>query len=74
MEVYEAYKRKHRFARVLMLCSMRNDLTLHFENNRSTMVVWDAVKIQFGGTSTTRLCRLTLKFDACKKQSNHSMR
>ena len=47
---------------------------LHFENNRSAMVVWDAVKIQFGGTSTTRLCRLTLKFDAYKKQSNHSMR
>ena len=39
-----------------MLSSMRNDLMLHFENNCSAMAVWDAVKIQFGGTLTTRLC------------------
>ena len=47
---------------------------LCFENNRSAMAVWDAVKIQFGGTSTTRLRQLTLKFDSYKKQSNHTMR
>ena len=47
---------------------------LCFENNRSAMAAWDAVKIQFGGTSTTRLCQLTLKFDSYKKQSNHTMR
>ena len=55
MEVYQAYKRKDRVALILMLSNMRNDLMLHFENNRSTMVIWDAVKIQFSGTSTTRL-------------------
>ena len=38
------------------------------------MAVWNAVKIQFGGTSTTRLRQLTLKFDAYKKQLNHTMR
>ena len=47
---------------------------LRFESNRTTMAVWDAVKVQFGGTSTTRLRQLTLKFDAYKKQSNHIMR
>ena len=47
---------------------------LHFENNSSAMDVWDVVKKQFGGTLTTRLCQLTLKFDAYKKQSNHTMR
>ena len=39
MEVYQAYKRKDRVARILMLISMRNDMMLRFENNRSTMVV-----------------------------------
>ena len=47
---------------------------LSFDSNRIAMAVWDAVKVQFGGTSTTRLCQLTLKFDAYKKQLNHIMR
>ena len=37
------------------------------------MAIWDAVKIQFGGTSTIKLLQLTLKFDAYKKQSNTMM-
>ena len=74
MESYQAYKCKDRVARILMLSSMRNDLMSHFENNRSAMAIWDAVKIQFGGTSTTRLHQLTLKFNAYKKESNHTMR
>ena len=67
MEVYQAYKCKDRVACILMLSNMRNDLMLRFENNSSTMAVWDAIKIQFGGTSTTRLHHLTLKFDSYKK-------
>ena len=55
MEAYQAYKNKDRVAHILMLSSMRNDMMLCFENNRSAMVVWDTVKIQFYGTSTTRL-------------------
>ena len=47
---------------------------LRFESNRTTMAVWDAIKVQFGGTSTTRLHQLTLKFDVYKKQLNHTMR
>ena len=74
MEAYQAYNRKDRVDRILMLSSMRNDLMLRFENNCSAMAVWDVVKIQFGGTSTTRLRQLTLKFYAYKKQSNHTMR
>ena len=37
MEAYQAYKHKDRVSRILMLSSMRNDLMLHFENNRSAM-------------------------------------
>ena len=55
MEAYQAYKRKDRIARILMLSNMRNDIILRFESNSIGMAVWDAVKVQFGGISTTRL-------------------
>ena len=55
MEAYQAYKRKDRVACILMLSSMRNDLMLHYESNRTAMAVWDAIIVQLGGTSTTRL-------------------
>jgi hypothetical protein len=61
MEAYQTYKCKDRAARILMLSSMRNDIMLRFGRHRSTQSVWDAGKIQYGGTSTTRLCQLTLK-------------
>ena len=74
MVAYKAYKCKDRVARILMLSSMRNDLMSRFEKHRSTLVVWDIVKVQYGRTSTMRLRQLILKFDAYKKQSNHTMR
>ena len=39
MEAYQAYKRKDRVVRILMLSSMRNDLMLRFEKHRSTLAV-----------------------------------
>ena len=42
-------------ARILMLSNMRNDLMFHFEKHCSTLALWDAVKVQYGGTLTTRL-------------------
>ena len=74
MEAYQAYKRKDRVARILLLSKIRNDIMLHFERHRSAQAVWDAVKVQYGGTSTIRLCQLTLKFDGYKKRQNHMMR
>ena len=74
MEAYQAYKRKDRVARILLLSSMRNDIMLRFERHYSAQAVWDAVKVQYGGTSTTRLRQLTLKFDGYKKRQNHTIR
>ena len=74
MEAYQAYKGKDRVVHILMLSNMRNYLMLRFENNLSTMAFWDTGKIQFGGTTTIRLCQLTLKSEAYKKKSNHTMR
>ena len=70
MEAYQAYKRKDRVVRILLLSSMRNDIMLRFERHRSAQAVWDVVKVQYGGTSITRLCQLTLKFDGYKKRQN----
>ena len=74
MEANQAYKCKDRVACIPMLSNMRNDLIFHFEKHHSALAIWDTVKFQYGGTSTTRLQQLTLKFDAYKKQSNHTMR
>ena len=74
MEAYQAYKRKDRVAHILLLSSMRNDIMLRFERHHSAQTVWDAVKVQYRGTSTTRLRQLTLKFDGYKKRQNHTMR
>jgi len=74
MEAYQTYKRKDHVARIFMLSNMRNDIMLRFERHRSAQSVWDAVKIQYGGTSTTRLRQLTLKFDGYKKRQNQTMR
>jgi len=53
MEAYQTYKHKDHVAHILMLSNMRNDIMLRFERHRSTLSVWDAIKIQYGGTSTT---------------------
>ncbi|PWA42671.1 hypothetical protein CTI12_AA541830 [Artemisia annua] len=41
---------------------------------RTAKEVWEAVKLQFGGTSTTRLHSLNLRFDGYTKRHDHSMR
>ena len=46
MEAYQAYKCKDRVTHILMLGSMRNDLMLCSEKHRSTLVVWDVIKVQ----------------------------
>ena len=74
MEAYQAYKCKDHVARILLLSIMRNNIMLHFERYRSAQAVWDAIKVQYRGTSTTMLYQLTLKFDGYKKHQNHTMR
>ena len=47
---------------------------LRFERHRSVQAIWNAAKVQYGGTLTTKLRQLTLKFDGYKKRQNHIMR
>ena len=52
IEAYHAYKCKDRVAPIFMLSNMRNELMLRFEKHRSSIIVWEAMKIQYGGTAT----------------------
>ena len=71
---YQAFKVKDRAARITLLSSMGNDLLVRFEQYKSAKALWDVVTLQYGGTSTTRLRRLTMRFDSYKKVQSHSMR
>jgi hypothetical protein len=36
--------------------------------------MWEALKLRYGGTSATRLCGLTMKFDSYSMRYNHTIK
>ena len=73
-EAYVAWKKKNSIARITLLSSMQDDLMCEFEEYTTAQEMWIALKEKFGGTSATKLRRLTIKFDTYKKRQNHNMR
>ncbi|KAK0597315.1 hypothetical protein LWI29_023992 [Acer saccharum] len=57
-----------------MLSSMTDALMCEYEGFDTAQDMWIALKDKFGGTSTTKLRRLTIKFDTYRKRQNHDMR
>ena len=53
---------------------MHNDLIDEFEQYTTAQDMWKALKLRYGGTSTTRLRGLTMKFDSYKMCSEHMMK
>ena len=53
---------------------MQDDVMCEYEKYETAQEMWLALKDKFGGTSTTKLRRLTIKFDSYRKRSNHTMR
>ncbi|GAB2269975.1 hypothetical protein Dimus_038814 [Dionaea muscipula] len=53
---------------------MRDDIMLRFEKHNTSKAIWDVIKLQYGGTSTTRLRHPTLEFEGYKKRHDHTMR
>ena len=74
METYQTWKRKNSLARITMLSSMTDALMCEKEGFGTAQDMWIALKDKFGGTSTTKLRRLTIKFDTYRKRQNHDMR
>ena len=56
-----------------MLSSMHDDLIGEYETFQNTKDMWDQLKFDFGGTSTTRLRSLVLKFEVYCKDPKHTM-
>ncbi|KAH9686018.1 hypothetical protein KPL70_014192 [Citrus sinensis] len=52
----------------------QDDLMCEYEKYETAQEMWLAQKDKFGGTSTTKLRRLTIKFDSYRKHPNHTMR
>ncbi|XP_024036182.1 uncharacterized protein LOC112096753 [Citrus clementina] len=77
LEAYQAWKKKNSNARITLLSSMQDDLMCEYEKYEkyeTAQEMWLALKDKFGGTSTTKLKRLTIKFDSYRKRTNHTMR
>ena len=53
---------------------MHNDLISEFEEHATARALWDVMKLKFGGTSTSRLHSLNIKFFSYKMHLNHSMK
>ncbi|GAV79001.1 UBN2 domain-containing protein [Cephalotus follicularis] len=73
-EAYQAWKKKNSIACVTLLCCMQDDPMCEFEGFETIEHMWVAMKYKFRGTSTTKLRRLTIKFDTYQKHQNCSMR
>jgi transposase InsO family protein len=56
-----------------MLSSMHDDLIGEYEIFQNAKDMWDQLKFDFGGTSTTRLRSLVLKFEVYRKDPKHTM-
>ncbi|KAK1561050.1 hypothetical protein Q3G72_033902 [Acer saccharum] len=74
LEAYQTWERKNCIARITLVSNMVDDLMCGFEEHETAQAMWVALKDKFGGTSTTKLRRLTIKFDTYKKRQNHTMR
>ena len=57
-----------------MLNSMQNDLICEFEKYEIVQEMRLALKDKFGGTSTIKLRRLTIKLHSYRKRQNYTMR
>ena len=70
LAAYESWHKKDLCARFTMLSSMHNDLIGEFEQYTTAQDMWKALKLRYGGTSTTRLCGLTMKLIHIRRTLN----
>ena len=73
LDTFEAWTKRDRRTRYIMLNNMRDDLIGKFENFPTAMAMWEQLKFTFGGTSITRLRSLVLKFETHRKNPKVSM-
>ncbi|KAK2985898.1 hypothetical protein RJ640_001829 [Escallonia rubra] len=70
---YQKWNQKDRNARYTLLSSLQNDLIGQYDELPTCKALWDQLKFSFGGTSTTRLRSLVIKFEEYTKDPKHTM-
>ena len=60
LEAYGAWKIKNRSARILLLSTIEDNFMCEYEEYQTAHQIWNALKEKYGGTSTTKLRRLTI--------------
>ena len=72
-EAYQSWFKKDRSTRFTMLSGMHDDLIGEYETFQNAKDQWDQLQFDFGGTFTTRLRSLVLKFEVYYKDPKHKM-
>ncbi|KAK2989844.1 hypothetical protein RJ640_029572 [Escallonia rubra] len=70
---YQKWNQKDRSAHYTLLSSLQNDLIWQYDELLTCKALWDQLKFSFGGTSTTRLRSLVMKFEEYTKDPKHTM-
>ncbi|KAK2969902.1 hypothetical protein RJ640_009848 [Escallonia rubra] len=70
---YQKWNKKDRSARYTLLSSLQNDLIGQYDELPTCKALWEQLKFSFGGTSTTRLRSLVIKFEEYTKDPKHTM-
>ncbi|KAK2967250.1 hypothetical protein RJ640_016042 [Escallonia rubra] len=70
---YQKWNQKDRSARYTLLSSLQNDLIGQYDELSTCKALWEQLKFTFGGTSTTRLRSLVIKFEEYTKDPKHTM-
>ena len=73
LAAYETWFKADRRARFIVLSAMHDDLIGEFETYQTAREMWEQLKFAFGGTSTTRLRSLVLKFEVFRKEPKTTM-
>ena len=73
LDTYAAWHKKDSRARIILLSSMDDDLIVEYQQYQTAKEVWDQLIFAFGGTSTTRLRNLVLKFEVYRQDPKHTM-
>ncbi|KAK2982549.1 hypothetical protein RJ640_000368 [Escallonia rubra] len=69
----QKWNQKDRSARYTLLSSLQNDLIGQYDELPTCKALWEQLKFSFGGTSTTRLRSLVIKFEEYTKDPKHTM-
>ena len=73
LNAYRAWHKKDSRAHIILLSSMDDDLMVEYQQYQTAKEVWDQLVFAFGGTSTTKLRSLVLKFEVYRQDPKHTM-